>query len=136
MEWRPLCKGEIDHEFLWLAVSGASLGVAAAWMKSPLPLPACVFHQLTGMPCPTCGATRCVRDFIGGHFGAAFAWNPLVFCALTGIVLFDFYALAVLLFRLPRARISITSRTVGNWLRFAVIVLVATNWMYLIEAGR
>jgi len=136
MEWRQLREGEIDHELIWLSVSGTSLGMATAWLKSPLPLPACVFHQLTGMPCPACGATRCVRDFIGGHFAAAFAWNPLVFCALTGIIVFDFYALAVLLFRLPRARLSITSGTVANALRFAAVALVATNWLYLIGAGR
>lgn len=136
MEWRQLRKGEIDHELIWLSVSGASFGMAAAWLKSPLPLPACVFHQLTGIPCPACGATRCVRDFIGGHFGAAFAWNPLVFCALIGVIFFDFYALTVLLFRLPRARPAITSSTVANALRFAVVALIATNWLYLIGAGR
>jgi len=136
MKWKQLREGETNHELIWLAVSGASFVVAGTWLKSRLPLPQCLFHQLTGEPCPTCGATRCLRDLLGRHFKEAFLWNPVVFCALVGIILFDFYALAVLLLRLPRARPSPVSRGAANRLRAVAITVVAANWVYLIVAGR
>ena len=48
---RRLAPGEIDHELIWLSVSLASLGLAAAWLAIGLPWPRCMFHEITGFPC-------------------------------------------------------------------------------------
>jgi hypothetical protein len=37
----------------------------------------CMFHQLTGLHCPGCGATRCAHSLLHGDLQQAFAWNPL-----------------------------------------------------------
>ena len=71
--WRPLRRGELDHESLWLGVSLAALVFAWAWVRLGLANPACVFHEVTGWACPGCGATRCVRYALRGAFVAAFA---------------------------------------------------------------
>lgn len=136
MVCRRLRSNEIDHEIVWLAVSLASFALAAVWLKLRLPLPPCVFHKFTGFACPTCGATRCFFDLSGEHFGTAFFWNPLAFCALIGILLFDCYALAVLVFRLPRLRFDNLSRRAANKLRIAAALMIVLNWIYLVHAGR
>lgn len=136
MTWRRLQPNEFDHELVWLAVSLASFALAAAWLALRLPVPPCVFHRCTGFACPTCGATRCFFDLSRGHFSVAFFWNPLAFCALIGIFLFDAYALVVLLFRLPRLRFEGISRRTANKLRGVAALILALNWAYLIHASR
>ena len=81
---RRLVPGELDHELIWLSVSVLSLGLAAMWLTMGLPWPRCVFHDLTQLPCVTCGMTRCGIQFFHGHFLAALQWNPFVFTILCG----------------------------------------------------
>lgn len=42
-----------------------------------LPLP-CLFYRMTGMLCPTCGATRAVISLVHGDFLQAFKYNAFV----------------------------------------------------------
>ncbi len=44
--------------------------------------PPCVFHWLTGLHCPGCGATRCVYALLCLDLPQAFAYNPLFVLAL------------------------------------------------------
>src|SRR5205809_7415148 len=103
---RNLAAGELDHELIWLSVSLGSLGLAAGWLAIGLPWPRCLFHDLTGLPCLTCGMTRCAIQFFHGHLFAAMWLNPLVFVTLCALSIFDVYAFAVLVLRAPRLRLQ------------------------------
>jgi Protein of unknown function (DUF2752) len=127
-----LAPGEIDHELIWLSVSLASLGLAAVWLIVGLPWPRCVFHDLTGLPCITCGMTRCGIQFFHGHLLAALKWNPLVFMALCSLTAFDFYAFATLAARGPRLRIRFGTQKAKTFVRIALISTLALNWIYLL----
>ncbi|MBE7064038.1 MAG: DUF2752 domain-containing protein [Ruminococcaceae bacterium] len=48
----------------------------AQWMSERVP--ACIFLK-NGILCPSCGATRCIRDMSLGAFSSAFRYNPFVF---------------------------------------------------------
>jgi hypothetical protein len=133
--WRHLRPNEVDHELLWLAVSVTGGVGAWTWLKLGLPLPQCVFHMLTGHPCPACGATRCVRFLFAGNFGAALRINPLVFFGFGAMVFYDLYAATVLALRLPRFRPSRPPPGVGRAIRFAVIAMIAINWTWLVWSG-
>jgi len=98
---RHLPPGEPDLELLALGGSAGAVAWRAAWITAGLPLPHCAFRAMTGCPCPTCGATRCVLALLHGHAGAALAWNPLVFCGLAAIAVLNLYAAAVLAGRFP-----------------------------------
>lgn len=128
---RELGPGEPDYELIWFVVSVGSLAFAAAWLTLGLPWPRCVFHEITGLPCATCGMTRCAIQFFHGHFLAALKWNPLVFAFLCGVAAFDLYALAVLGTGAPRLRIVCggKAKTVG---RVAAISALGLNWFYLL----
>jgi uncharacterized protein DUF2752 len=128
---RQIGAGEIDHELTWLCVSVSSLGAAAAWLALGLPWPHCTFHELTGLPCVTCGMTRCAIQFFHGHFFAALKWNPLVFTVLCGVVAFDLYAFATLATRAPRLRVALHRRET-KYARGIVIGALALNWIYLL----
>ena len=132
---RPIAPGELDHELLWLSVSLGSLAAAALWFALHLPWPICVFHAITGHPCATCGATRSAIAFFHVDFLSAWKWNPLALVFFCGLAAFDVYAFAVLATRTPRLRItSITSRE-KDFVRVAVLVALALNWVYLLVAN-
>ena len=127
---------EIDHELVWLTVSLGAGCALAAWLAAHLPTPQCVFHSLTGFPCLTCGATRAASQFFHGHFAAALLFNPLAFLAFCGLIVFDLYALGVLVARAPRLRPGNFTPNEKRFVRAAVVVLLAGNWLYLLTAGR
>ena len=129
---RPLAPDETDHELIWLSVSVASLGLAAAWFALGLPWPRCLFHDLTGRPCLTCGMTRSAIQFFHRHFLAALKWNPLVFAVLCGVTAFDLYAFFALVTRVPRLRITFWTASEKKFARTVVIVALALNWIYLL----
>jgi hypothetical protein len=91
-----------------------------------------MFHDLTNLPCVTCGMTRCAIQFFHGHFLAAFQWNPFVFVVLCGVIAFDLYALATVVARTPRLRIDVSMPRAKTFLRVSVISALALNWMYLL----
>ena len=133
---RRLSPREIDHELIWLSVSLASLGLAATWLTIGLPWPRCMFHEITSLPCVTCGMTRCGIQFFHANFLAALKWNPLVFTALCALTAFDLYAFATLATRGPRLRISFDTQTARTFVRGAVISALVLNWIYLLMHWR
>lgn len=130
---RRLGPGELNHELIWLFVSIGSLVGAAVWLSLRLPWPICLFHELTGLPCLTCGATRSTIAFLHGNFAAAWSWNPIAFVALCSVALFDLYALLVLTARTQRLRIVFSSERAKQLTRFFVIAALALNWIYLLS---
>jgi hypothetical protein len=133
---RRLAPGELDHELIWLTVSLGGLACAVTWLVLGLPWPRCAFHDLTGLPCVTCGATRCAVQFFHGKLLAALSWNPLVFVSLCGLSVFDAYAFGVLVTRSPRLRIEFRTQTARKYARTVVIGALALNWIYLLSHWR
>jgi Protein of unknown function (DUF2752) len=133
---RRLNPGELDHELIWLAVSLGSLALATVWFSLGLPWPRCAFHEITGLPCVTCGMTRCGIQFFHRHFLAALKWNPLVFTALCGLTAFDLYAFAALATGGPRLRICFNTQMAKAFVRIAVISALVLNWIYLLMHWR
>src|SRR5437868_9846126 len=100
--WRPLSQAEVDHELLWLTVSLGGVALATVWLWAGLPWPICWFHELTGEPCATCGATRATIAFFHGEFVKSWQWNPLVFVSCLAMAVFDAYASVVIVTKARR----------------------------------
>jgi hypothetical protein len=129
---RHLVPPELDHELIWLTVSFGSLAFAAIWLAFGLPWPRCAFHDVTGLPCVTCGMTRSAIQFFHRNFLSALRWNPLVFVALCGLSIFDAYAFVVLVARVPRLRLAKFSSAGKFFVRALVITSLGANWGYLL----
>jgi hypothetical protein len=71
-----------------LAVVGGlfagGLALSALFATTGIGVP-CPFLALTGWQCPFCGGTRMGAALLHGDLAAAYAFNPLVLVALTGL---------------------------------------------------
>lgn len=132
MTWRRLRPGELDHEVLWLAVSIAAACGAWVWLRLSLPVPECAFHRWTGLACPTCGMTRCLRFVFHSNWTAAVSINPLALASYGLVAAFDLYAAAVVALRLPRLRFDTVSPAVRRRVRYAAIAAILANWAWLL----
>jgi len=129
---RPLAPRETDFE-PWFLFATASFGIGClAWLSLGLPWPVCWFRHSLGVPCPTCGATRSALALAHGDIGLALRTNPLMCLIYLGIIIFDLYAVAVLLFRTKRLRLDRIPLQVQRILRVVVVGLVIGNWIYLL----
>ncbi len=125
-----------------MSVSGVVLTMAR-WL-SPAPngwgthqqlgLPPCFFHQMTGIPCPTCGMTTSFAHTVRLHFYEAFITQPfgLLACLIT-------MALIPLSFLLMQRRVPwmkvLTARG-SNAVMYVLVALFVLAWVYKIWAMR
>lgn len=131
MHWRRLRAGELDHEALWLGVSAAALALAGLWFWLRLPVPDCTFRNLTGVACPTCGMTRCLRSTLHLDCFRAVRINPLAFVSYGAVAVFDLYAAVVLALRLPRLRCDDLPAPFRQGVRCTAIAAILGNWAWL-----
>lgn len=132
LHWRPLRPGELDHELIWLLVSVAAAGLGMMWLALHFPWPRCTFLAVTGLPCFTCGATRAAVAFLNADIDAAWRFNPLISVLLAALLVFDLYAVTVLLSGAPRLRISLANRTAPRVIVAVAVLIVLLNWGYLL----
>jgi hypothetical protein len=63
----------------------AAIGVLLFFVFDPTQVaifPQCVFHQLTGLDCPGCGAQRALHQLLHGHIVAALRLNAMFVLSL------------------------------------------------------
>jgi hypothetical protein len=118
--------------FWWMLVMLGAAAAARLALRWDLPLPACGFKRLTGLPCPLCGGTRAMRSLADLHFATAFRFNPLV--VLTAFAIVGWFVL----WWTDRFREEPVVPQIKNCLQrwpvwWMVGGLVLVNWGYLIQ---
>ena len=108
----------------WLALAGITFWLNAYLGQS---VQLCVFKELTGFPCPTCGLTRGTLCLLHGQLGSAWLRNPFLF-SLIGL-----FALATMvrLFFARGVRIQL-ARTERRMALALVTAAFLANWLYVI----
>lgn len=99
-----------------------------------LGLPPCFFHQMTGLPCPTCGMTTSFAHTVRLHFYEAFVAQPFGFlaCLITASLIPA--SLVLMRRRVPWMKVM-TSRG-SNTVMYVLIVFFLAAWVYKIWAMR
>jgi hypothetical protein len=121
---------QIEFGIIYGGIALVILG--AGWLQSILSFaPDCVFKGLTGIPCPTCGATRSVVHLSHGDILSAFTMNPLTTLCLMTAVLCFIYGLMSAAFHLPRIGFFFTDKE-RIAMRAGVVTLLLVQWAYLI----
>lgn len=55
----------------------------------------CLFHKLTNLYCPGCGATRCILSLLKGNIKEAFQYNPIFFTMIPFLILGIIYKIYI-----------------------------------------
>jgi hypothetical protein len=111
----------------WLALLGA-LRLA---QRLNLGFPFCAMRVLTGIPCPTCGATRALLAWSRLEVTQAFRFNPLVALACVVLCLWVGVALLDACFHKDWAKAAWHRVSRKPW-PAALIGAAIVNWVYLI----
>lgn len=111
------------------AAAAGLLGLGRVYDSLPLHPPPCSLRTLTGIPCVGCGGTRAIQALSRGDFPTALAFNPLAAAAV--LAAFAWFAATWIRHRLglPARR---GPRVPLPWMVGGVILLLASNWVYLI----
>jgi hypothetical protein len=110
-----------------LGILGASVAMPLLWNQGTSPIPPCIFHTITGQPCPFCGATRSFVWTAHGQLGAAFQVfpiGPLMFLALVIGVAYCAWAVATG----RRIRVLVRPR-IAQAFYLSLLLILAANWL-------
>ena len=130
MAWRSATRDDLPLATLWAlaaacAVASAPILPLLARLASPCPL-----HALTGISCPTCGATRAAMALAHGDIAAALVCNPLAAIVILAGLAGGATAPVWVALRGPLPRWRATP-----FARLALASVLAANWAYLIGRG-
>jgi hypothetical protein len=99
----------------------------------------CLFKDITGIPCPSCGSTRSVLSILKGDMWGAIIWNPF------GLILFAILVISPIwiLFDLVRHKATLFNLYTNSelflkrkWVAIPAILLVLLNWIWNIYKGQ
>ena len=127
MTWRGAEPDDMPLAGVWALVAASAVAVAPLLRIVSGVLPACPLHALTGLPCPSCGATRAALHLADGHALAALAINPLATLGLATAVLGGLLAPAWVAIRGP-----LPTQPPQGALRLGIVTALAINWAYLV----
>ncbi len=94
----------------------------------------CLFRLTTGLPCPTCGATRALGRLAHLDLAGAFVMNPLMAAGALLLLLWGLLDLALLPTR-RALRLAVPAPWHGT-VRLLVVVALVLNWAFLLFVRR
>ncbi len=98
----------------------------------------CIFKSITTIPCPSCGSTRAILEFLKGNFLGSLYWNPIGFVLITIMfgspiwVFYDILTKKSSLFNFYNHTELFLKR---KWIVIPAILLVLANWIWNIYKG-
>jgi len=93
-------------------------------------MPQCTFHKITGLPCPSCGATRAGIYLAHLQIMRSLVENPIFFLLYTALL---FYAINAVFGALFGKNVTLhINKKRRKAILYAFLTAVALNWAYLI----
>lgn len=109
------------------AVSLVLIGAAPLSASAASLMPPCPFRSVTGLPCPTCGATHAVVALSRLDWMGALAANPLATIGVVALLLGGLAAGIAALLGRPLREPRWSPR-----LRWSALLLVIANWLWVL----
>jgi len=124
-----MTKSERQLAWIWGGLVAASAALAPFWIWLAPHLPRCLFRRLTGVPCPSCGATRGVLALLSGHPVDALSSNPLMAAAVIG---FAVGGVIAPLWAWRVGRLPVLPSPLPRWVRYGIVAVIVVNWVWVI----
>ncbi len=120
-----------EHQLAWIwgALAVATALSTPVWMWAAPYLRPCLFRNVTGIPCPSCGATRGVLALLDGHPVDALGFNPLM---VTIVIAFGIGGLLAPIWARTVGALPAFSHPLPRWTRFGVVAVILANWIWVI----
>ena len=127
--------GRLDPELLW-GILGALVLFLIHFGPSPalFPVP-CPFKLLSGIPCPSCGMTRCWCALGRHEWPLAFRMHPALAAGYFLLWGYVPYALGAVIGLWPRLGVRVSAREALG-IRLLLLASLGVLWGYLILGGR
>jgi hypothetical protein len=122
---------ERQLSWVWGGLVLATTALVPVWTFVVPWLRPCIFRKLTGIPCPTCGATRGVLALMDGRVFDAFFLNPLV--AISALV-FLVGGVVAPIWAWRSGKFPLFAVPIPIWLRISIVALILLNWIWLIAS--
>jgi hypothetical protein len=99
----------------------------------------CLFKNVTGIPCPSCGITRSVLELLEGNFRQGLLINPLGIFAMSLLLIIPGW-IVVDIIRNKTSLLSVYTRSEElirkhKLIYIPLIVLITVNWIWNITKG-
>ena len=118
---------------MWGAAALSTLVLRPFWLAIAPLLPACPFRSLTGIPCPTCGATHVALALLNGDLRAALGANPLAALAAVAFIVGGVLAPIWAFTRFPMPELA---APLPRWVRAAIVTVLLAGWAWVIVTTR
>lgn len=118
----------------WIALAAISAGWLAAWLapwEAIWRVRTCLFHNLTGHPCPLCGLTHSCVYAAHGDWSASLAANPLGPIFMAGSIVLAVAVAILLALRAPRWDMEAFFRN-RPLIRYGIVAVFLLNWLWLL----
>ena len=88
---------------------------------------------MTGLPCPSCGATRSVLSLLQGNFTAALRWNPLGYLFAAALLMVPVWLFIDVVFK--RSSLYQAVQYAENIIKqkktaFILLIIITANWLW------
>lgn len=124
---------------------GALLFIGYAWLfwsirqqQADSDFTPCIFKNVTGIACPSCGSTRSVLYLAKGNFAAALHTNPIGYILAFIMIVIPLWLFYDLLFKrdtLYRAYRKSETVIKIRWVAVLLAALIIANWIWNIRKG-
>ncbi|HTX17260.1 MAG TPA: DUF2752 domain-containing protein [Bacteroidota bacterium] len=99
----------------------------------------CLFKEVTGLPCPSCGTTRSIELLLHGDLPGAFVTNPLGLLLALGLFVIPGWIVSDLLRKddsFYRRYVRVEKILLQNaWVSASAAAVVLVNWAWNIAKG-
>jgi Protein of unknown function (DUF2752) len=98
----------------------------------------CLFKNVTGIACPSCGTTRSVLHIAKGHFAEAILINPLGLLMAALMVILPVWIVYDLAFKkssLYNSYRKFEAVLKIKWIAILLAILIILNWIWNIQKG-
>ena len=110
-----------------LFVLGTAYTLPVFWNQGWTPIPPCIFHQVTGQPCPMCGATRSFVAMAHGDIARSVYLYPLAPVLFLAMLIGIGYGGWVMVTG-KRVRLEMSVRT-SQRIGLIILLAFALNWL-------